>query len=245
MDRRVYRRKIQHSCQVADRIVAISQASKQDLIDLYQIEPEKIAVIYQTCDDLFWNGSSPQEERQRASKRQLPSEYILTVGAGRRKNLLSILKALRMIQSPPLVVVGHTPPTQVVLDTISTHKLTDRVIFLQDVSAGELPFLYQQASLFLFPSLYEGFGIPVLEALLSGTPVITSGESALPEAGGPKTRYVDPIFPDEMAQAIEEILHDSTQRKNMIQAGYAYAELFNPKRISQQWMDLYQSILTQ
>ena len=243
LDRLIYRQKIRYSCQHASRVVAISEASKQDLIDIYQVEPSRIEVVYQTCDEIFWESVEREKPFAPLPNLRLPSEYLLTVGAGKRKNLLSILKAMQMIQSPPLLVVGQAPPSRLILEMVSQKPLKDRVIFLRKIKTAQLPALYRNASLFVFPSLFEGFGIPVLEALVSGTPVITSRLSPLTEVGGPKTRYVDPLHPAELAQAMEELLHDSDRQEEMKQAGRSYAQLFAPHHLSRQWMRLYESVL--
>jgi len=162
-----------------------------------------------------------------------------------RKNLLSVIKALNIIPRSdrlPLVVVGATTSySNVVDDYIKNTGLGDWVIFPKRVETKDLPAVYQAAEIFLYTSLYEGFGMPILEALSSGIPVITSNISAMPEAAGPDSRLIDPENPDEIATGITDILSDDSLRHKMIENGYAYSQKFDNKIVTEKMLQLYQT----
>ena len=164
-----------------------------------------------------------------------------------RKNLLSVVKALNIIPRSdrlPLVVVGATTSySNVVGDYIKNNDLDNWVIFPKRVETEDLPAVYQAAEIFLYTSLYEGFGMPILEALSSGVPVITSNISAMPEAAGPDSRLIDPKRPDEIASSIIDILSDDSLRHKMIENGYSYSQKFDNKIVTEQMLQLYQSTI--
>ena len=129
-----------------------------------------------------------------------------------------------------------------VADYLRRHDLAHRVKFLPSVPAEDLPALYQGADAFLYPSLFEGFGIPLLEALASGVPVVTSRGSCFAEAAGPGSRYVDPRSPEELANAVKEILADAGRRRAMMEAGRRHAETFRPEILARRMVELYESL---
>ncbi len=190
---------------------------------------------------------SPKTIESTLRRYKLPSDYLFYVGSViERKNLLGIVQALEQLPSDlqlPLVVLGEGKAyKQRVLDYIAQKGLEKQVIFIK-ADFEDMPALYQQARVFLYPSYYEGFGIPVLEALFSRTPVITSNVSSLPEAGGPHACLVDPAKPEAIAAGIEKILTDAAYRQNMIERGYEHAQQFRGEELTEQLMDLYESML--
>ena len=246
-DRQMYHLKVQHAIRNAERIIAISESTRQDLINLYKVSAEKTTVIYQSCHERFQQEKSQKTIDVVLQKYQLPRDYILFVGTlNERKNLLVVLEA--MLQLPtnhriPLVVVGDGKAyKQKVLEYIKQHHLSSQVFFIRPENE-DMPAIYQQADIFVYPSLCEGFGIPILEALFSETPVITSNRSSLPEAAGPDSFLVNPLEPGEISEAISKILDDSTLRKEMIEKGYQYAQRFQGDVLSAQLMSLYEDIL--
>lgn len=246
VDRQIYTAKFQHAAQRADRIVAISAATKNDLVEFYQVDPAKITIIYQACDERFLTEKSPAILAQVRQQYQLPETFLLYVGSIiARKNLLGIVQALLELppsQRLPLVVVGSGKAyLQTVLAFIQQHRLAPWVHFRQ-VSNADLPAVYQLASIFLYPSHGEGFGIPILEALCSRTPVITSNVSSLPEAAGLQASLIDPADPAAIAQSIVNILHDPLLRENMREQGFRHAQKFRGEPLSQELMDLYRAL---
>ncbi|MFZ4543806.1 MAG: glycosyltransferase family 4 protein [Saprospiraceae bacterium] len=247
LQRKLYDFKFRYACLHSDRIIAISEQTKRDIINFYQIDPAKIIVIYQTCGENFQHSEMEVESLQISN---LPSEYMLYVGSViERKNLLRIIEAMDIIPDSvrlPLVVVGQgSTYFKKVKEKIAEKKWKDQVYFIEKMIYSQLPALYRGASIFLYPSEYEGFGIPVIEALFSKIPVITSNVSCLPEAAGPSSLLVNPKSSEEIASAIEKSLADSILRQKMIADGLTYAqENFSSKKVTTQVHQLYQNLLS-
>jgi glycosyltransferase involved in cell wall biosynthesis len=242
----IYLAKIKHACKVANKIIAISEKTKNDLIELLNIEADKIEVIYQGCDLAFGITQTPEQKTAVQSKYNLPAKFLLSVGTiEERKNLLLIAKALKNIQNDiPLVVIGKTTKyTDQVNAYLAANNLTNRVIFLKDVTFDELPAIYQLASIFIYPSRYEGFGIPILEALNSGTPVIAATGSCLEDAGGPDSIYINPDDAMALAEKVNLIFADDKLRQAMITKGLEYAANFYDHKLALQLQQLYQNTL--
>lgn len=246
IDNFIYNAKFKYACQNADRVVAISESTRKDITHFYGIDPEKIEVVYQSCSDQFKNKWSEKKIQGVVEKYRLPQEFILYVGSViERKNLLNIVKALAGLSndlSPHLVVVGQGGSyKQKVQEYLAEQGMENQVSFITPVFE-DIPGLYQRASLFVYPSVYEGFGIPVIEALFSNTPVVTSNVSSLPEAGGPDTLQVDPYSVEALAEAIEKGLTDESLRQTMISKGYAYVQRFDGDEAARQMMEIYRRL---
>lgn len=242
IDRKIYEFKSRYACAHADHIVAISEQTKNDIVNLFGTDPAKIDVIYQSCDDSFKSIKTDAEKQAAKIKYQLPAKYLLYVGTVEaRKNLLLLIRALPKIDlNYPLIVIGRaTSYLAQVKAEIDRLGLQNRVIFLNSVPFFELPAIYQLASCFVLPSYYEGFGIPIIEALYSKVPVVAATGSCLEEAGGPDSLYVSPDDPQALADAINQVLSDDQLRINMIDKGYAYVQRFDNKIVNQQMMDCY------
>lgn len=197
------------------------------------------------CDPSFAIEQTAAQKSAVKEKYKLPNRFILSVGTiEERKNLLLTVKALKNVDDITLVVIGkETRYTELVKACITANNLNHRVIFLKDVTFAELPAVYQLASVFVYPSRYEGFGIPVLEALNSGTPVIAATGSCLEEAGGPGSLYVNSDDDIGLAEKLNQVLSDDDLRQTMITKGRAYAANFTNDKLSLQLMQLYQNIL--
>lgn len=246
-DRKIYDFKFKYACEHADRIVAISEATKQDIVHFFDIPEDKITVIYQTCHDRFMQERSPRTLATVKEKYKLPEQYLLYVGSVvERKNLLGIVKGIALLPKDlqfPLVVVGGRSEYQRKVEAfIAKAGLAKQVLFISP-TFKDLSALYQQAKIFLYPSFAEGFGIPVLEALYSKVPVITSNCSSLPEAAGPGAYLVDPHLPEDIATGIEKILTNSTYRDQLIQNGFEHAQQFKGEHLVRQMMHLYEDLL--
>lgn len=245
IDRAIYNFKFRKACESADKIIAVSECTKRDIIRFYGTVESKIEVIYQGCDAAFALKSTPTKLREVQQRYQLPDEYILFVGSiEARKNLLLAVKALLHTRSQhTLVAVGRrTAYTEKVEQFVTENGLSDRVKLIHNVPFSDLPSVYQLAKLFVYPSLYEGFGIPLIEAIHSGLPVIGAKGSCLEEAGGPDSIYVDPQDEKELAAAFDRILSDEKLRQSMIGKGQAYVKQFDEKAQAEQIMRLYQSL---
>lgn len=246
IDRQLYRKKYLRSCQDADKIIAISNQTKMDLIDLAGIDERKIEVVYQGCNPLFLRSVDPEKQEVIKKRYNLPAQYLLNVGAiEKRKNQELIIKAMAFGNIDiPLIIVGK--PTEYVKDLeilIAQHHLRSKVRFLTNVPTEDLPVIYQLASLFVYPSIFEGFGIPIIEAIQSRIPVITSKGSCFQETGGPASCYVSHDNIEEMAVAIKQILSDENKSKKMVQDSLVYADRFSDSNISQSLMSVYQKLL--
>ncbi|WP_316772225.1 glycosyltransferase family 1 protein [Pedobacter frigiditerrae] len=248
IDRLIYKFKSKYACDKSDRIIAISEKTKEDIVELYNINPSKIDVIYQSCDDSFKTLSSTFEKEKIKKKYKLPDKFILNVGTiEARKNLLLVIKALPKINDDfKLVVVGkETTYTALVKREIENLGLQHRVIFLKNVPFNDLPLIYQLASVFVLPSYYEGFGIPIIEALYSNIPVVAATGSCLEEAGGPNSIYVSPDSEIDLANAINKVLTDEKLQDTMKQKGYEYVQKFDNEIVNQQLMDCYLKTMKQ
>ena len=247
VDRKFYDLKSKFAVRNSDMIIAASEATKRDIVHFYNYSPNKIKVIYQSCDDVFYQQYTNVQINNILSNYKLPSEYILNVGSiTERKNLLNICKAYLLIPKQnrvPCVVVGNGKEYgDKVKSFIAEQHLEKYFIFLENVPTDHLPSLYKKAILFIYPSLYEGFGIPVLEALVSGCPVITSGVSSLPEVGGNAALYFDPKEPADIAAKITVVIAGDILRNEMIQRGFEHIHAFEKSKITEKVMDVYRQV---
>jgi glycosyltransferase involved in cell wall biosynthesis len=246
VSRTIYLAKLRYACRIADRIIAISQRTKDDLVELLNVSPKKIDVVYQGCDESFKITCTATQKKAILKKYNINGQYLLSVGTiEERKNLLLLIKAMSKVDSAiKLVVIGKQKDyAELIKTAIHRYRLIDRMIFLEQVDFSDLPALYQSAAVFVYPSRYEGFGIPILEALNSGTPVIAATGSCLEEAGGPDSLYTDPDNESDLAQKINRVLTDDTLRNKMIAGGLAYARNFDDEKLAAQLMAVYQNIL--
>lgn len=247
IDRKIYDIKAKKACQNADLIISISKSTENDIIKYYNIAPEKIRTIYQPVNPVYYNKISTEEASRTIAKYNLPTDFMLYVGSiNSRKNLLGIVKAMQIVGDNviPLVVVGNGREyKQEVLNYIAANKMEKKIIFLGGKEITELQALYTMAKLFVYPSFYEGFGLPIVEAMLSDCPVLTSNISSLPEAAGPNSLLADPYSTESIALCMERGLFDTELRKSMIEKGYEYAlENFSPKQQAAKVMDVYREI---
>jgi glycosyltransferase involved in cell wall biosynthesis len=256
IDRIIYRKKFKYASENADKVIAISAQTKKDLIELYKIPATKIEVCYQSCDPRFEKQVFEHEKSLIRKKYNLPAEYFLYVGSIiERKNLLTICKAmvrLKGVIDMPLVVIGNGGSyKEKVMKFITAHNLSASVIFLNDLEAAnsaafktsaDFPAIYQMATALLYPSLFEGFGIPVLEALWSKTPVITSDSSCMPETGGDGALYHEPYDFETLAEHMRTVAMDPQTSEMMIEKGWIHAHNFTREKTAAQVMKVYKSI---
>ena len=247
IDRKIYTYKFKKACQVADSIIAVSECTKRDIIQFFGIDEKKIQVIYQGCDSSFQQTATDEVKAKAKELYQLPENYLLYVGSiESRKNLKLIVEALTKTTCDlPLIAVGkHTPYADEVQQYINENGLKERVKMLHNVDFTYFPAIYQMASLFIYPSFFEGFGIPILEALYSRVPVIGTTGSCLEEAGGNSSIYVNPTDANEMASAIDRVMLNKELRQQMIDSGVEYANNFSQEHLSKQMMEHYNSLLS-
>lgn len=243
-DRQIYDLKWRYAVSHADRIIAISECTKRDIIRFYDVDENKIDVVYQPVNMRYY---TPIQTSPRPIGGEGVGErgYLLYVGAvNSRKNLLGIVKAMQLLPSDidlPLYIVGNGHEyKKEVQEYIASHGLTSRFRWLGSLSHDELHQLYAQARLFIYPSFYEGFGLPVVEAMLSGCPVVTSNVSSLPEAAGPYSLKADPASPEDIRDKILQALTDTELRHRMVQGSRDYAmQTFHPDVLAHRLMDVY------
>jgi len=224
---------VPRSVRRADHILADSQATKDDLIALYNTPPDKITVLLSGVEARFRRVDDETVQNAVRGKYHLPARpFILSVGTVQpRKNYIRLIQALAQLRSSGrdvgLVIVGGRGWLQdPIYDTIQTHNLHDYVHFTGFADDADLPALYSAAALTALPSLYEGFGIPVLESMACGTPVVTSNISSLPEVAGDAALIVTPTDLDAIIAAIMRLLDDSDLRRTLIARGIAQAGRF-------------------
>lgn len=188
----------------------------------------------------------PGTKKTVLKKFNITGDYVLSVGTiEERKNLLLLVKAMAKVNGPvKLVVVGRqTRYAEEVKAAIHRYQLTDRMVFLEQVDFADLPALYQSAAVFAYPSRYEGFGIPILEALNSGIPVVAATGSCLEEAGGPDSLYTSPDDAQDLATKINLVLNYPDLREKMIAKGREYSRNFDDDKLAAQLMSVYTPLL--
>ena len=235
-------------CRRADAIITVSESSKRDIVAHYGLEPGRVRVIYEAAAPEFVPAASGavDEVRRRYS---LPERYIIHVGTIEpRKNLSRLVEALQRLRSAgltvPLVVVGGKGWLyDDLFERLEGSDVRDAVHFPGYVPSADLPLLYGAATLAVMPSVYEGFGLPVLEAMACGTPVVSSGASSLPELGGEAARYFDPYDVEAIAGVIHEVWADKALQDEMREKGLVQAARFSWDRAAEETWAVYESIL--
>jgi glycosyltransferase involved in cell wall biosynthesis len=231
----------------ADAVIAVSECTKRDAIRFYRIPEEKITVIYEGVNPRF-RPASPETIAAVRARYNLPEHFILYVGTIEpRKNLTALLEAFHHLLATHdlrLVIVGKKGWLyEGFFRRLRELGLGDRVIFTGYVPDEDLPAIYSAADLFVFPSLYEGFGLPVLEAMACGTPVICSNTSSLPEVAGDAAFLVDPTDVCSLAGAMEQALTDEHLRSELMAKGLERARWFTWEKAAAKTLEVYRGVL--
>lgn len=246
IDRMIYNQKVKSAVTRANHVVACSKQTAKDLINYYAVPSEKISVIYQDCDSIFKSIANQELPEKLSAKYGLKDAFILSVGTlEKRKNQLKLLQAFHKanLQHIQLVFVGKKADLYPQMKTfVEENHLQNKVLFLDNIPKEELPALYQMAKLFAYMSFEEGFGIPLLEAMWSGVPILTGNLSCLPEIAADAALCVDPNQVSKIADAIQLLLTDETLRKLLIANGFERALDFDSKKLSLEWQELYASL---
>ena len=246
-DRKIYMKKMAYACQKADLVVAICEQSKRDIQEYLNISGEKIKVLYQSVHPRFYEFSDEALTKKMLSKWNISFPYILFVGAlEERKNVLTLVKAYSAIKQSKeygLILVGRGGNyKKKIEDLVGKLRIDKKVKVLSQVDSQELPFLYSGCTLFCYPSLFEGFGLPVAEALFCGKPVIVSQGSSFPEVGGKGSVYVDPGKKDSLINALETVLDDEDRQAEMIRMGREHVKKFHWEKTTEKLMRVYRDI---
>lgn len=247
LDRAIYDYKFRHAAINSSRVIAISERTKSDLMELYHIPESKISVVYQGCNPVFME---PVEHARKMEVKQLlnlPDRFIAMVGTIEpRKNQMLAVQAMPMLPKDVNLVIigrGRMGYDDEVRREIHRLHLESRVKMLPFVEGEYLPAVYSLAEIAAYPSRYEGFGIPVIEAINSGTPVVAATGSCLEEAGGPGALYVSPDSPEQFAEATASILNSSSLRSSMVEAGKDWTQKFSRANFAAGIMQAYNMTL--
>ena len=246
LDTRIYEWKFRYTCREANRIIAISNRTKQDIIELGGVSDDKIDVIYQSCSPRFAGEVAPDQIAEVLSHYQLPRRFILSVGSiEERKNIALAVNALHHLPDDiHLVAVGKpTKYSEQILQRISGTPLAQRVHFLHGVPDNHLHALYRAAEVFVYPSRYEGFGIPIIEAIHSRLPVVAATGSCLEEAGGPDCLYVSPDDEQALAAAVRQLLVGAEGREERISRCREYVRRFEGNDVATQVLNVYRQLI--
>ena len=242
-DRKIHFFKFKKSAKNADLVIAISEQTKADIITYLKIPANKIKVVYQGCQDVFKQNYSTEEKNEVALKYNLPAIFILNVGTiEERKNALTIVKAIKKIDTKLVLIGKQTDYSDRIKAYIKDNSLEEKVIFLHGLSSKELAIAYQLATIFVYPSIFEGFGIPIIEALFSKTPVITTNSGVFPEAGGPNSIYINPENVADLKIQIERLLSSKSLRDEIANKGFEFVQKFNDEVIASEIMQCYKSL---
>ncbi len=244
-DRKIYTLKMKQSCKEADKIIAISNQTKNDLINFLNIDENKIKTVYQGCNEIYKSTVNQEVKNSIKEKYNLPENFILNVGTiEARKNALLIVKALLLKKiNIPLVIVGReTSYTEKIHKFVTENKMKNQVIIINNVDFQDLPALYQMAEIFIYPSFFEGFGIPIIEAFNSSTPVITSDIAIFKEVGNDTILYFENNNVENLAEKILLLLENKTKQQEYIKLGNERAKFFEGKKIADDLMKIYKTI---
>ncbi len=235
-----------YSIKKAKKIITISQSSKSDIIKSYDIPADKIAVVYPGIERVSSIQYSVLSMDELRNKFGIKNKYILFVGTLQpRKNLERLIEAFAKLKREDLdlVIVGKKGwMFEDILNAPKKFGVTDSVHFLHNVTDEDLPSFYRFAEIFVLPSLYEGFGLPVLEAMKYGCPVITSDISSLPEAGGDAALYVDPKDTDDIVLKMRKLLEDENLRKDLITKGTKQVEKFSWEKSASETLKVLEEV---
>ena len=244
-DRLIYNYKFKYACKKADCIVAVSECTKRDIIEYYGINPDKILVIYQGCNNMFQKPVSESLKKEITETYNLPKRFILNVGTiEERKNLFLIVKSLSQLPNDVhIVAVGRkTKYSDMIMEYVVNNGLISRVHFLHNVKFTHLPAIYHNAEVFAYPSRYEGFGIPIIEAINCGIPVIAATGSCLEEAGGEGAYYVSPDSVEEFVGCANKLLNNKDLAQNIIKKGKSHILKFDDTLLAKNMIKLYKKI---
>jgi glycosyltransferase involved in cell wall biosynthesis len=247
--RKNFAQRIENSLHRADGILVISQFVKDQIIERFSLNEDKIKVVYLGVDPNFSNKPSLTQAEIVKNKYGLPSKFILFVGAIEpRKNLVKLIDALGFIQKKsyaiPLVIVGKKGlDYQNLVKNIEKSELQSKVLFLNYLPDEDLKILYHLASCLVFPSLFEGFGLPLVEAMASECPLVISSTSALPEIALDAALYFQPEDAEEMAGQIIKVMDDEDLRKNLIERGTRRVKDFSWTQTAENTLEFYRTVL--
>lgn len=238
---------LKYSLKKAKKIIAVSESTKKDIIHYFGIKPSKIRVLYEAANDRFkvLKGS----KTNLGKKLLLPKKYILSLGTIEpRKNLSRLIEAFDKLnlREYKLIIAGAKGwKYKKIFEKLDSLKRRRDIIFTGYIDDKDLPQLYNNASVFVFPSLYEGFGLPVLEAMSCGCPVITSNTSSLPEVTCKASILINPYDIKEITRAIKKVLTDNKLRSKLIKEGLKQSKKFSWKKCAKETLEVYKEVFNE
>jgi glycosyltransferase involved in cell wall biosynthesis len=233
----------------SDRILTVSEASKRDILHFFNVPPDKISVVYNAIDERIWEEPPPEDIARVRERFQLDQRFVLYAGTIKpHKNLVRLIEAFAQLRKGEfeelkLLIIGdEISKLPALRRAVHSYKLHKHVRFLGFLPDETLAALYRLASLFVFPSLYEGFGLPPLEAMASGTPVVTSNVSSLPEVAGDAAVLVDPYDVSSIVEGMRRVLSDSALANELRRKGLIRARDFSWERSVARTHEIYQLV---
>ena len=240
----IYRKKIEYAVKNSNKIIAISEQTKRDIIKYLGIDEKKITVVYQGCNDAFKIDYDESVKNKIRKKYNLPNEFILSVGTvEERKNALTIVKAIHNTKYHLVLIGSEKKYTKKIYTYIKEHSLESQITLLKNVNITDLSIIYRLSTVFCYPSICEGFGIPIIEALFSKTPVITSKGGCFQEAAGPNSVFIDPTDVPSLKRELHRLFKSKKIRKQIADDGYTYVQKFTDERVAKNIFKIYKSIL--
>lgn len=244
-----FKKVLTHACQKAKKVIAISEATKNDIIKYLGGKKDNIDVIYEAYDDIYNDSLSIKEIDKVKQKYNIDKPYLLFVSQWRpHKGLPELIKSFEFLKQKynikeKLVITGNpNNDFPQIIDSIKKSKFSSDIVTPGFVDEKDLPILYKGTKAFIFPSFYEGFGLGPLEAMACGAPVISSKLSAMPEILGSAPLYFDPSNLFEMSEQIYKVINDEKLRKQMIDKGFIQAKKYSWIKMTKETLKLYNSI---
>lgn len=243
LERIYYEIAIRVSIKRSKKIITISEFSKQELINYYGVKPEKIAITLLAYNRAFRKIHDAALLEPVREKNNLQGKYLLAIGGSEyRKNMQRLINVYQkhFSRAYKLIVIGGKWRD---VDLPGKYASDKNIRFLTNIPEEDLIAIYNMAEVFVFPSFYEGFGIPVLEGMACGVPVVTSNVSSMPEVGGDAAIYFDPYNEEDMAEKISMVLHDETLRKTMIAKGLEKVKEYSWEKCAAETLKVYRNVL--
>ena len=243
------RTSMRHAARRSDRILTVSEASKRDILHFFDVKPEKVVVVHNAIDEGFWVAPRAEDVERVRERYQLEHGFVLYVGNIKpHKNLVRLIESFAELrkrghEALKLLIIGdEISKLPALRRAVHSHKLHKHVRFLGYLPDETLSILYRLAAVFVFPSLYEGFGLPPLEAMACGTPVVTSNVSALPEVVGDAAVLVDPTNPKDIVDGLHRVLTDPALARELSAKGLVRAREFSWEQSVARICDLYREV---
>ncbi|MEO0077059.1 MAG: glycosyltransferase family 1 protein [candidate division WOR-3 bacterium] len=249
--RTYYRNCFTNSIRLADKIIVVSKSLKNDLIKYFPESAKKIIVIHCGLAEKFHPVVSKEQINKVRGKYRLPANFIFTLGVLEPKKnierlILAYIELKKSHSNLPKLVIGGPRSygwnNSKIFNLVTKYKLSDEIIFTDFIDHTDLPEIYSISTIFVLPSLYEGFGLPVIEAMACGTPVITSNISSLPEVAGDAAVLVNPYSVSEIANAIKEVLSNEKERQLMVERGLENVKRFNWEKAAQKVIEVFEEV---